>query len=185
MRTRLGILAVAIFLAGCADNAPSDTPSYTPPAWFSQQVQQREAHAAALQGCMDRKGWDVTVTEEGGVEEHFSDMAEFNAMMADMIACRGELGLPTGDPPPLTESQAREMYQHAVETWECLRNEGFALAAPPSEDAFVEQILNLGQDGDYGGLWLPWADPALPLREMTDAQYEELGRTCPQFNPTL
>lgn len=182
----------AALAAGCTTSAePEPAAAFTPPTWFAQQAQEREERRTLLQACIARSGWNVTMDEFGGAAEPFTDEAEVARFGADRDACLVELGLPAG-PPELTVDDLHEFYRGNVDTLACLRDQGFPLEDPPSEDAWVEQALSAfsgsatgapGDDVAAAQLWHPY--DAVPELQQADPDLEQdrgtLERTCPQW----
>lgn len=157
---------------------PDGGTAWAPPAWFAEQAQEREEARIALQACMDAKGWNIELDEWGGSDEPFTSQEEVNRFSEESMACQSELGF-IGEVP--TEASLRDRYAKDLDTWECLRAQGFEVADPPSVETYIESRL----DRDYEGeVWLPYQDEsisqALETGGITWEEFIQLEIDCPQ-----
>jgi len=188
-------LAVSVLAGACSrDSVEAAAPAYTAPAWFAQQAQDREQARAALQACLDGKGWKVTVNEFGGADEPFSDDAELTRYHADMVDCRASVGLSDQAP---TQQQAEQAYHGMLDTAACLRAQGFQVSDAPSEQTWVEAFLAASSDtataegateaGDgatsVSDVWEPYGE-LIAAAQDDQSQLERISateKTCPQW----
>jgi hypothetical protein len=162
-----------VSVSACTTDDQPAAAEYTPPAWFAEQARAREEMASKLQTCMDAKGWTVTLNEYGGAAEAFTTEEELDRFNEDSMQCQIESGRNVA---AVTEAELRADYRRDVDTMRCLRNEGFDVADPPSEDAYVESRLATVPPDD---LWVPYDDPALQ-DVLGTGDAAALERTCPQ-----
>lgn len=170
---RRGLLvpAAVVALVGCgtADDPRAQGP-YTPPGWMAEQAQRAAEYREGLQTCVAGKGWDVTVLDGGAVAEPFTD-SEFARWQVDRDDCRAEMGI--ADPGALTRARAEQLYARQVDTWRCVRDLGHDVPAPPSEPAYVDELLGEGGVTEWG----PYGDLAGVL---TEAEMRAVTETCPE-----
>lgn len=176
----LASLLLAAPLTACAQEATQPAAEqWTPPAWFAEQARAREQARSAMQACVEAKGWAVTADEWGGAEEPFDDEATAEQYQRDSQECQTDLGIGPGAVKP-DEEYWQGAYQRALDTWNCIRNEGIDLSDPPSEATYVEQRMAEAPDQ----VWLPYGDPEIAhlmeSGEMTSEERESLEVTCPQ-----
>lgn len=176
----LVVVAVAL-LAGCStveEESSTGVGQFTEPAWFAEQAQEREAYRTQLQACYTSLGWNVTVDLDGGVVESF-EKSEFDRFMIDKKSCHEEMGLSSYlDPVALTADDFGYMYVKDLDTYNCLVNEGYDMAPPPSKDVYIEQGLTIasGESAELG--WLPYFDPA--VISLSQAENAALKLVCPE-----
>lgn len=139
-----------------------------------------EENAAAMAACMTEKGWPMKVMPDGSqqmVAELLSEQREiaFEAYGECNIQVNGEYV-------PRTEAEWRDKYHKALDTRDCLVNEGYSIPEPPSEDAWVDAGLH------DQPLWTPFQfaiDEKMNGSEpWTLEEYYELYDKCPQAGPT-
>ncbi len=173
-------VVLAALLAACSTPgpaAPTDD-EWTAPAWFGQQAREAEERTTTLQACMDARGWHVTMNEFGGSSKAWADQDELHRFASDSDACRAELGIPTLGLHAPTDVQVRQSYRYMLDTWLCLRHGGYVLADPPSEDAWVESVIQSFSASGVG-FWTPFADPAMDALPL--AEWETAEQKCPQY----
>ena len=172
----MALTALTTVSCSAPDNT-NEAISYERPAWMAEQAQRQEEHRSQLQSCVSSKGWDVTITPEGGVEEPFTE-ADYARYEIDRTACRAEAGLDDGNNVRLDAARLGEIYDRQVDTWECLRAEGYPVAEPPSKELYVESSL-AAQNGDSSvNGWWPYGDAV--FEEMAEAEYNRLQAECPE-----
>ncbi|HLS15659.1 MAG TPA: hypothetical protein VK095_14205 [Beutenbergiaceae bacterium] len=173
--TVAGLLAVgALMLAGC-QQSDADV-DWTEPSWVAEQRAEQEEYMTSLQSCVEGRGWNVTITPEGGVEEPF-DNDEVDDWEEDKFACLESLGYDAE--PTYDEERIRLLYSRLIDTRECLVTHGHDLPAPQDEETYVENTLRLMQEGDAGGdIWHPYNHDS--FHELDREELEELEAQCPQ-----
>lgn len=147
------------------------------PAWFAEHTLLRETYRDQLQSCLNDRGWEVTVDLNIGVVEPFT-REELERFKPDKQACVEELGIPDS-PTTWTADSLRERYTMDLDTWQCLRQQGFELEQPPTEEAYVEQMLAVyrGEGAGPAATWYPYEE--WQLRSLTGPELEEMELTCP------
>lgn len=143
---------------------------------MEEQASARDEFVLGLQGCLDSKGWTVTVDQFGGAAESFSSQEESDRFTVDRDDCIDGLGfgIPAGGKPTIADAENR--YEQEVSIRECLLAQGIEMEQePPAKDVFVEQVVN--PDPDELGWWA-YLDPAvLALDEDEVTQLKDL---CPE-----
>lgn len=178
---RSASLVLALLACGCTSSSGEapDEGAWEEPSWMAEQEQQREQFVATLQACMDAAGWNVTVDDDAGFVEPFSDSDELDRAVADSNACLAEQGIDVSTYETLTEAELRTMYPYDVDTYECLQAQGVDMQeSPPSIDAYVEQGLATLSDGSVELGWWPYGDPALSSKSQDEIAV--LHQVCPE-----
>jgi len=167
----LSLVAIA-GLIGCSSAVdPLPSSSWTDPPWVAEQAAQREEYRAALQSCLDGKGWHVTVNLDGGIDEPLTS-DEYSQFMADQGACRQSMGL-SAEGIPATLDELKVNYSQWLDVRNCFIAHGVQMGPPQSEDAWLDAAQSGG-----GDLWLPYSDPALEALSMDEQ--DALKALCPQ-----
>lgn len=99
--------------------------------------QYQDEWAAHMISCMEDAGFEVTTDGEGGVGTDFiptEQVEPYNAAEAQCVSTAPAQ-------PPVDESMARALYKAQITTAECLEEEGIDTGKPPSEDAWVEDLI--------------------------------------------
>lgn len=174
--TVLACVVAASLLASCdadRDHEPPPDPSPTGidgrPIFEGTEREWIEANAA----CLEQRGFDMRVEEQGEppsltwVPENLPD-EQTDAYNEAFSACIDEIGEPSPEPPP-TEAQIREIYLLEVATAECLRELGYEISDPPSEDVFIESYSTAP--------WVAYFD--LP-KDMPPGEWKLVNEECPQ-----
>lgn len=174
--TLVFLLPVALLFAACS-GTPQTEVQWTEPEWMAEQAQEREQFVLDLQGCVQAKGWNVTVDEYAGVDEPFSSQEESERFRSDADECITQLGydLSQFDEEP-TVAQLQQWYERETDVYNCLVNEGVEMAVePPSEEEFIEQWLQSSSD-DLA--WWAYGDPT--ILAMSGAEVAQLQQSCPE-----
>lgn len=144
-----GLVLLLPLLVSCSSDdseSADDTASITPASEFYQGT--RRERQMEMYECLVAAGYEMEIEEATGDgtgygfrtqpdtdPEEFVDAAE---------ACSAAL-LPA--PFPQTDEEVREMYDHVVESYECLVAAGFTPDAPPSFQSFLDDYR--ASDVDY------------------------------------
>lgn len=153
-------------LSGCAVSVAPDTDELS----LEELQDLEDTVRAAMVDCLTAKGWDVESDDQGfGVSGIPVEQVE--VYEADTATCRTETGADAIKPPALTDERLREFYRHESSTGECLRREGYAIPAMPSEQAFM--------DGYRTGE--PWSAYAFIPENIQQSKWEALLASCPQL----
>lgn len=99
-----------------------------------------------LASCLRAEGWQVTWTDDGGMEVDYSGSSE-EAFFASEDACEERIG-PQPTPAPLTENEIAEFYRQDLQIAECLAAQGVEVDEPPSLELYTQ---------DYLAMEPPWA----------------------------
>lgn len=97
-------------------------------------------YQAMMSRCLTEKGWEVILDSDGpGYQvSHPTDQTE--QFDADHEACLESSGFPS-DAAQVSAEDAAALYRELVAVAECVRGQGFDVAEPPSETAFVEALV--------------------------------------------
>ncbi|MDM8083301.1 hypothetical protein QUV83_00785 [Cellulomonas cellasea] len=160
MAAAAAALLTALAAAGCAASEGGSGDSrqaeeWAEPAWFAQQAREGEEAQAALQACMDGRGWSVPITKRGGSPTGFTDEDEAAAFMADSTTCLADLGM---DLPTVGDAEAREFYGYQLDTLACLRHQGVDMPDAPSQDVYVETTVRFFAGDESADYWEPYDD---------------------------
>jgi hypothetical protein len=171
------LLCAVVAVVGCSTGGTggSEAP-FERPGWMAEQSQRQAEYREALQACAAAKGWNVTIDTGGGVVEPFDDV-DFPRWEADRDGCRSEMGLDDVSS-SISRERARLVYARQVDTWRCVSELGHDVSAPPSEEAFVEELSGSGGEDARGATaWGPYGD--LPVL-LTDGEMSALADECPE-----
>jgi hypothetical protein len=93
--------------------------------------------AVTMQQCLSDEGWEVEVSWDGGIE--FSLPADqTDQFMAAQQVCLERTGYDR--PMEYTLEEAASLYDELLEVADCVRDLGYAVADPPSRQAYAEQL---------------------------------------------
>jgi hypothetical protein len=159
---------VAVVLAACAENATKeDTVALLGPAVAESDRVALEAECVRSHGY---KAWSQgrTLIVDEGSEVQASIVEEIVGICMEQVEA-----LHPRDPSQDhfgSEVARIEFYELLVETWGCLRGEGYKLLDPPSLDAWLESW-------DNG----PWDPYGLLLQHIDSKQeWDHINDVCPQ-----
>lgn len=125
--------AAAAALAGCAADDPEADPGAT--------VAPVEDYAANMVDCLTDRGWPVEATEDGGVRTTDGIPTEQGDQYeADRDECSAQFGY--DQPPTVTRAEAEEIFDTLLGVAECMRDRGYSVPERPSEQAFVEALMD-------------------------------------------
>lgn len=162
--TMAGATCLALLFAGCS--VPSESPEPNPTSTVADSDWGN--WASNMENCLKEAGWDVNVSPDGSVGITLPESQQ-TAYDADHKTCEKSFGY---DKEPVhTEEQFRALYPRMLETVECIRSEGFDPGTPPSEEAYVDQMLGDGGWDPYGAIY--------PDVVQEDGYYELLQK-CPR-----
>jgi hypothetical protein len=152
------MLSVCVALiSGCSGDAIERSSAY---------LQEGTPEEQQLLRCMQQKGWDVSMGRGGGVT------AELPSEQIDQYdAAQAECGFDVADGGDvvLTDEMLNDGYALQVDTFDCLREEGYdVLSDPPTLQAYI----------DRRGSWTPYGElPAMP-----EDEWIQIQEVCPQSN---
>jgi hypothetical protein len=150
-------------------DAAAATPpaAFVAPGWIAQQVQADDKLYAYQTSCLADAGFAVTALPGNGFQFPAGTTGGAEALRA---CTKAYLGDSYGAHP--TTEQFRVLYNHALDTRNCLISLGYAIEAPMSEDEYVES----------GGMWSPYASLEFKSKPGAEQDSEEkrVRRTCPE-----
>ncbi len=167
MRRAVWIAVVGTtILAGCSATpqparspAPSDEPTSLSPS------------ANAVYDCIVAKGWDVSLTWDGGIsassESVPTEQREY--FQADSAACWAEVD---GRIAAMGSADIQKVYELELETRTCLIARGFSVDDPPSAQVFLDSWSQAP--------WSAYAASDLEAAMADESAWRELNETCPQ-----
>lgn len=136
-------------LAACAaDSTPADT--LVGASW-----------ADRFAACMNERGWNVTVSEDGGVEGEYTD-EQADRFTEDRDECNAFAG--TNE--ELSPAEYEEAYAALLDNRDCIIAQGYDLPQPPSYQAWR----------DMNAAWNPFVD--LPP-DLATSDLQALVEACP------
>lgn len=169
--------AICVTVSGCSlgsDTPAGPTAAWSEPAWFAEQAREREDVTAALQGCMDSKGWSLTIDASGGISENLAALPDPEAAISDVEACMA--ALPQHGAVIVDDAYLRDvLYPQHLDTYACLVAHEITPDPPPDVELFVE--THLAEDPQtepwtaWGGGW---------TAELSFDELSALEQTCPQ-----
>lgn len=157
---RAGVAALAcVLVAGC-----SASPAPTSP---SARVLPHAEARRAVQQCMLDRGWEVTLSDDGGIGG-FAPSGQEDRYEADLSECSGTVRERTYD--EYSHEELRRIYESFAETRACQNGRGGPYPDPPSYQAWTESK----------GSWNPYSD--LP-DEIGGQALLDLEASCPMIVP--
>ncbi len=179
------LLLTALGATGCAasdggSGGGGQPEEWAEPAWFAEQAREGEEAQAALQACMDGRGWSVPITKRGGTPTGFTDQDEAAAFMEDSTTCLADLGM---ELPTVGDAEAREIYGYQLDTLACLRHLEIDLPDAPSQDVYVETAVRFFAGDESADYWEPY-DDLWSLAEHGEIDADTVAAaeaTCPQY----
>jgi hypothetical protein len=152
--------SVSVLLAGCVSITPVEDPLA---ARFPEQADLAKARVQ----CLNEKGWDAELTDDGGIRIALPDQQRL-PYFADNEACLQELGIDLNR--ELTGDEMDAEYEWYVDAAECLRHAGWPISPAPSRATFGETYNT--------SPWMPWDE--VPIEQTLDALTQ-----CPMPEPVL
>lgn len=141
-------------LAACAPDAvkSSDSPaghtqsqnattaaSASSPAVIAPQ----KDYVANMVRCLTERGWNVVASDDGSYETPDGIPNEqLDQYKTDVTACRASFGYDKIAAPHVTREQAQKLYNDLLKVAQCVRGQGYTVPDPPSEQTFVEALVN-------------------------------------------
>lgn len=179
-RHLMSVLVATVAMCGVAACSGGTEPraadvAWTEPGWMAEKRQTEEEYAEAMSSCLKDAGWDVEASADGTYSFYNQSEAAARAFSEVMTACgdkHGDRGIPSRD-------DAVVWYSHALDTAACLKEAGYEVTDPPSEETYVEDVLERSPD-----TWVPFQD-VIDSAEFADtAEYQALYARCPQDGPS-
>lgn len=122
--------------------------------------------------CISDRGWAQVQLNENGEISGLVPEEQQDAYSEDLDACWAEANARYPFP-EVTEDSLRERYALEVETRECLIDEGYTIAEPPSVDVWIDQMNHLDEN-----VWLPYGE--IQFSSTFDStKLPELYEKCP------
>ncbi|RFA15090.1 hypothetical protein B7R22_07090 [Subtercola boreus] len=166
----LGAVALASLGALSACSGDPGHPETTTEAPLSQSPV-----ADALYRCITESGWEVTLTDDGGIDASSDTIPaeQYDRYLADTWACNQTVSARF----PVDDRQKRLLYDAELRERDCLAAQGYAVADAPSLQAFL--------DGYESEPWSAMASSGVADRSqtMSDAEWQAINHACPQPVP--
>lgn len=138
---------LALFLQSCEEARSNPDPTKTSGTTSSEFSHQ---WALRMAQCLEDKGWDTTVTSDGGWSIAGSQPPEQkDAFATAMKACSDSLGYSRQN---VTEEIANDSYETNLRVSSCLQQLGFDTPPAPSRQTYVSQVM----ENSGGVLWNPY-----------------------------
>ena len=121
--------------------------------------------------CLKEKGWDVTLTWDGGIEASSDTVpaGQKESYDADSQECWGKIDARIA---AMTEAEIRKVYTSELTTLACLADLGYAVEEPPSEQAYVDSF--------HGRRWSAYTATDFPEDLLRSADWKAVNEKCPQ-----
>lgn len=163
----LAFTGTALLLAsitGCAAS-PDRSEGEDPPG------QSLSPAADVVYQCLVDKGWDVTITWDGGIEARSSDVpdAQVGRYEEDSAKCWAVIDERVA---AYTPAQIAEVYDMELATRECLIEQGLSVAEPPSEQTYIDTF--------HGERWMAYGASDIDAVAGDQARWKEIATACPQ-----
>ena len=121
--------------------------------------------------CLTDKGWDVTLTWDGGIEVSSETIPEAQIALydADSEECWSVID---GRVASMQDDEIAGVYRDELTTRDCLIEQGYEVEPPPSEQLFVESFR--------GARWSAYGGAEIPFASLTEDAWRKLNVACPQ-----
>lgn len=157
-RRTITFAAIAAVIVGCVSVGGLTAAAL--PALTLSAEERNEMFAA----CMNAKGWDARVEDDGVVSSSPADQNE--QFLADGQSC-ATFANPLAATAP-TPQQLQVQYANLLEAQKCITELGYETPAAPDETTFLATL----------GTWSPFA--ALP--DISATEFAQIEQACPQPN---
>lgn len=166
MRELVAGAAVALMLGGCTAAAPSSSVDDAVTDGRSLSPAGNEVYA-----CLTEKGWDVTLTWDGGIETTSESMPASQADQydADSRACWDMIDERISAMQP---ADIVKVYQRELATRACLLDHGYEVEEPPSEQQYVDDF--------FGARWSAYGASNASGRPLPGDDWRTINEACPQ-----
>lgn len=165
-RTTAWAVAAVVLLVSVGSCAP--TPEPDEPTTAAVWSGTRTEYMQALVECLSEQGWEARVETDPvtglTVAADTPEVSDHDRFVADSEECVASL---PQQPEPSTDAELRQMYDNLVARYECIRDEGYEPAAPPSFDSWLETFR-----ADQEAPWDPFAG-------LGDSQRVPAAQLCP------
>lgn len=164
-------VGLALGLVACSSSSSNEAvPPSTANVESTPSLSRQEEYRAGLEwsdrllACFRAEGIETTEIPGGGFELGTDGLSD-EAFEALREQCQAQAG-PEIVPAPLTEAEARQLYEWELQTRDCLSQEGFTVVAPGSEEQYVEDVMAQQPAWSaYDGIEdIPGAQAACPQR---------------------
>jgi len=156
---------VCVFLTGCG--GPSvDEQVVVPPAALSLSPA-----ADVVYECLTAKGWEVTISWEGGIESSSEAIpqAQLDRYEDDEAACWSIIDERVQS---MSSDAIAEVYEAELATRDCLREQGLDVSEPPSQQQYVDTF--------HGERWMAYAASDIDSVASDPAAWRRIAQACPQ-----
>ncbi|WP_401001111.1 hypothetical protein [Agromyces sp. GXQ0307] len=156
-------MAATLTLAGCASTPES------PGAKALEEGLSLSPASNQVYECLEEKGWDVTLTWDGGIEVSSATIptAQRDLFDEDAEACWQPINDRIQN---MGADEISDVYQDELTTRECLIDLGFEVGEPPSKQEFIDTFQGLR--------WSAYADSNVDAS--VDDEWRETNIACPQ-----
>ncbi|HXH33716.1 MAG TPA: hypothetical protein VNJ54_04805 [Plantibacter sp.] len=159
------IMMSSFLLAGCTHpEAPAGTGA-------TGEALSLSPASDAVYACITEKGWDVTISWDGGigassdtipaaqVDQYDSDAAACWAMIDDRVAA-------------MQPDEIEAVYLDEIATRECLIAQGYSVDSPPSRQQYVDTFFTTR--------WTAYGESDAMSPRNDEDTWRALNETCPQ-----
>lgn len=121
--------------------------------------------------CLADKGWDVTITWDGGVGVDSTSIpdAQYGLYEADSQECWGQIDARITS---MSSDQIARVYDLEVATVDCLTTEGFNVDPPPSRQAYIDSFQT--------NRWSAYATSSASPGTLSESEWRAINESCPQ-----
>lgn len=159
------VAVVAFALSGCTTPGDSDA-----------RVTLREGESLSASGdtiyrCITEKGWDVTLTWDGGIEASSETIpsAQEDLYDVDLAACVAEVDERVLR---MTDDEIRAVYLLELAARECLIALGYDVEEPPTEQTYIDRF--------FADRWTAYGASTVPFSRLSDSEWRTISEQCRQ-----
>lgn len=169
---RRGIATLFAFVAATAALAVSgcSAGTHAEPTASTQTLSLSPASNQVYE-CLREKGWEPTLTWDGGIEVSSESMAKEQLPLytADEEECWEPINTAIAT---MTDAEILEVYAAELATRDCLIERGLDVDTPPSAQTYLDQFADAS--------WTAYGAANIDSVAADDAKWRELNEACPQ-----
>lgn len=159
-------IALAATLVSCSSGTDTSSGTEAAPESFSLSPV-----ADTVYQCLRDRGWDVTITWDGGIEANSNQVpsGQQDLYASDEKECWGIVE----DRIERMDSEAiADVYRQELATRECLIDHGYDVDPAPSEQQYIDSF--------HSERWMAYGASTLTTTPIGESEFREVSAECPQ-----
>lgn len=160
----LAIGISAVFLVGCS--AAITSPAQSP----DDAMELLHPNLTEVYHCLQDKGWDVRLVDAGiEVDNTTVSTEQLDLYTADDNACWAVIEARVDG---MTVDQIHDVYMQELATRECLLENDYEVAEPPTEQQYTDSF--------HGQRWTAYGASNIAMSPPSDEDFKRISQACPQ-----